>query len=715
VQGGFFSKLLGGCAAFLCTWGSLSATLEAAAPQGTPVDQLLAQENSGRKLQQAPVIDDLAFLRRVTVDLIGRIPSEADLSKYLAWPANERRQLVVEALLKDPRFADRWTAFYADLLRLRANADGGPQLTAFVHKAIEEDMPYDVMCRQLISAGGKVGKSPEVGFVLGDAADPMALAAASAQVFMGIRISCAQCHDHPFDVWKREQFYGLAAFFGKTRRIENDFTKAVYTTELDKNVILWPPEGVAPADQRKPMPPTFPFEFASAKDANNYVTRFEKARADRIARAEQANKKDKDTQSVDDLLGEAESKVRRPGADKPKEFDVVGEAKREAEKLQVEKDLSRASKLRGELALLVTNPRNKAFSRNFVNRLWHELLGHGFVEPVDDFSDHNLPSHPQTLDYLSDEFVASAFDFRTLIRTIVASQAYQRGHVYGADLATQQEAEGAFVAAPVRRMISESLFDSIVLAGHLFGIKHKPGDNVKIVKNYVRVPVGTVASLAKIKPEDGKPAGMAGMGGMNGQMARAGGGYDLESAIEVNFDALLKPQEDAPNVEVMKISDEDMESRKMLMERQARTKYVDRVVETTVDDNPLFTSALRMPTPAPPTHFLRIFGQTSRDVLGEHRDHTASMRQALMMLNGRLTHEASRVGKLEPMHDLLVGKNANPAKAVTLAYHEILTREPSAEELADAQQILKEAEGPLNGMADLRWVLFNSHEFRFLP
>ena len=65
-------------------------------------------------------------------------------------------------------------------------------------------------------ATGKAGKIPEAGFVLGDNADPMALTAATAQVFMGVRIACAQCHDHPFDVWTREQFYGLAAYFGKT-------------------------------------------------------------------------------------------------------------------------------------------------------------------------------------------------------------------------------------------------------------------------------------------------------------------------------------------------------------------------------------------------------------------------------------------------------------------------------------------------------------------
>jgi hypothetical protein len=142
---------------------------------------------------------------------------------------------------------------------------------------------------------------------------------------------------------------------------------------------------------------------------------------------------------------------------------------------------------------------------------------------------------------------------------------------------------------------------------------------------------------------------------------------------------------------------------------------VEKVVETKIDDNPKYTSAMRMPSPAPPAHFLRIFGQPARDLLGDHRDHSPSMRQALMMLNGKITHEASRVGKLEPLYKLMTGTTPDLEGAVKLAYREILTREPNGDELAEAKSLLAEAETPLEGMADLRWILFNCHEFRFIP
>ncbi len=86
-----------------------------------------------------------------------------------------------------------------------------------------------------------------------------------------------------------------------------------------------------------------------------------------------------------------------------------------------------------------------------------------------------------------------------------------------------------------------------------------------------------------------------------------------------------------------------------------------------------------------------------------------------MMLNGRLTHEASRVGELEPVYALLVGEKADVSQAIQLVYDEILTREPSAEELSEARIIIEDAGTPLDGMADLRWLLLNCDEFRFLP
>jgi hypothetical protein len=91
------------------------------------------------------------------------------------------------------------------------------------------------------------------------------------------------------------------------------------------------------------------------------------------------------------------------------------------------------------------------------------------------------------------------------------------------------------------------------------------------------------------------------------------------------------------------------------------------------------------------------------------------MRQALMMLNGKLTHEASRVGPFEPIHQLVAGKDARLNDAISLAYVEILTRHPDAEELELAKSIVGDADTALDGFADLRWVLLNSNEFRYLP
>jgi hypothetical protein len=90
------------------------------------------------------------------------------------------------------------------------------------------------------------------------------------------------------------------------------------------------------------------------------------------------------------------------------------------------------------------------------------------------------------------------------------------------------------------------------------------------------------------------------------------------------------------------------------------------------------------------------------------------MRQALMMLNGTLTHEASRVGELEPMYSVLAEKKDLDG-AVRLAYREILTREPSKTEVTEAKSIINANKDVLNGMADFRWILLNCNEFRFLP
>ena len=163
------------------------------------------------------------------------------------------------------------------------------------------------------------------------------------------------------------------------------------------------------------------------------------------------------------------------------------------------------------------------------NRVWADLVGRGIVDPIDDFSDNNPPSHPKLLDYLADEFVASGFDLRSLVRLIVSSEVYQRSHVYGAEEQLQTELEKSFLATPMRRMLSETLYDSIVTAGHLSDVKHVAGKNMKTTWRLTQV----------VKPNSGK----------QGLALTA---MKLEQKMAMNAPAMAKDDEPAPGVDVEK-------------------------------------------------------------------------------------------------------------------------------------------------------------------
>ena len=661
------------------------------------IDDILKRENAGTEAITTEAIDDSAFLRRATVDLIGRIPTMDEIRAYENL-GSDRRAKLVEKLIAYPRFSDRWTVFMSDMLRIRSDIPGGNQLLAYIHGSLENAKPYDEIVRELISASGRATSNPAVGYILGDDAKPMELAAATSQVFLGVRIGCAMCHDHPFDDWKQEEFYSFAAFFGKTKKVESRQKGMVYTTEGHEMTVLWPPEDKAAGKPRKPISPDFPFHFDKFDKAPGYLVRFEKSRLAKDQQASAGN----DSAALDALLDSNEPAVGT------RRDPVLDEAKKDSLALNVQADIYRTSELRNQLAGLITDPRNGYFARAFVNRVWAELLGHGFVEPLDNFSPYNHPHNATTLDFLAQEFVANGYDLRSLIRTITLTDAYRRSAL-PADIpiTRREESEKSFAAAPSRRMLGEVLFDSIIVAGHIRDFKWPEGANEKQITREVRVRNGEFI-------KGGTPQGEQAMMDEMPTAARRGDGYDLESSLQLDFKTIINQQERGEIEAMRAMSDEQIEAEKMkAMQKDSPAemmKFTTKKVTETIDDNPRFDSAMQMATPAPPAHFLRVFGQPDRSGLGEFRDASASLRQELMMLNGRMTHEASRVGPLEPIYQIL---KKDPKLAIDRAYQEILTRLPSLDEKSEALALL--SADPEEGMADLRWALLNSHEFRFLP
>ena len=505
-------------------------TPESAADAAAILDEILRLGNQGSEVVTTQTIDDAAFLRRATIDIIGRIPTVAETDEFEAWGGN-RREKLVDKLLNHPRFADRWTVFMADMLRVRSNIEGGNQLLAYVHGSLASAKPYDEMVRELIAASGRANSNPAVGFILGDDANPMELAAATTQIFLGVRMGCAMCHDHPFDDWEQRDFYDIAAFFGKTKKVGDQRRGTVYTTEGDRITVLWPPEDKAKPEDRNPVDPRFPFKAPKAASTPGHLVRFEKLRE------QQSRKADEGDASLDALLDAVD-----PLAGK-KADPVLAEAEKESRLLNVHGDIYRASELRGKLAQLITDPRNDFFARAYVNRVWAEMIGRGFVEPLDNFSPYAEMHHASALDFLSHEFIASGFDLRSLLRVIALSEAYRRAPLTAeVPLTVREESERNFAASPQRRMLGEALYDSIVAAGHLNDFKWPAGANKREFTREIQVPTGELVMLEGEKPtmqmEEEKPK-------------MRGDGYDLESSLKLDFNSILTPGE-ASELEAMR-------------------------------------------------------------------------------------------------------------------------------------------------------------------
>ncbi len=672
-------------------------TPASAADAANILDDILARENAGSETITTAPVDDLAFLRRATIDIIGRIPTMAEIREFESWEG-DRREMLISKLLAHPRFAERWTIFMADMLRIRSSIEGGNQLLAYVNESLAQEKSYDQLVHELISASGSANSNPAVGYILADDANPLELAATTAQTFLGVRIGCAMCHDHPFDDWEQKDLYKLAAYFGKTKVVSNRNRGMVYATEGDKMSVLWPPEDKAKPEDRSAVRPKFPIEVTETTSLLAHINRFEETR-NQLA---QKDAEGDETDALDALLDAADPKTSRD------ENSVLAEAQKESRQLNVHGDIYRSSELRSELADLIANPHNDFFAQSFVNRIWAELIGHGFVEPLDNFSPYVDLNHASTLDFLSQEFVASGFDIKHLIRIITLSDAYRRSQLTSEiPITVRENSEKNFTAAPARRMLGEVLYDSIVEAGHLKNHKWPAGANNKEVTRQIRVPTG---EFTMVENSDAPAPEM-----MTAAAPKVrNDGYDLESSLTLDFNSILSTEEKTELESMRKESDEQIKAREMAaMRKEAQQKVMNYKTETIteiIDDNPRFDSAMRMATPAPPSHFLRVFGQPARVSLGEFRDSSSSLRQQLMLLNGRLTHEASRVGPLEPLHSVL---EKDTARAIDFAYREILTRLPSAEEKSDALSLL--STDPFEGMSDLRWALLNSNEFRFIP
>ena len=197
------------------------------------IDRHLAKAWEKARVTPAPAADDAEFLRRVTLDLAGRIPSVAEARAFLADHHYDRRARLVDRLLASPRYATHFTNVWRALLIPEAGNNFQVRLQqggfeGWLKRQLARNAGYDQMVRDLLAAPIVGGQGPAAFLALAGGANPLPfylakefkpenLAAGTARVFLGVSVECAQCHNHPFASWKREQFWGFAAFFSGVR------------------------------------------------------------------------------------------------------------------------------------------------------------------------------------------------------------------------------------------------------------------------------------------------------------------------------------------------------------------------------------------------------------------------------------------------------------------------------------------------------------------
>ncbi|QDU73701.1 hypothetical protein Pan97_06990 [Bremerella volcania] len=244
-----------GRVAIMLRYQDKSAVFTAAIPLGAPIGELPKPNNFVDELvfgnlqeigiPPSPVSDDATFLRRVTLDMTGRLPTVKETESFLSSSAPDKRDQVIERLLRSPGYADFFANKWTSLLKNRR--DDASDITsnfafhAWIRDSLLDNVPYDQLVRELLAATGTVVANPPVAWYKRVKESKEQLEDV-AQLFLGVRLQCAQCHHHPFERWSQDDYYSLAAFFSQVGR---------KPTEIRGEDMIFHKRGIAAATNMK--------------------------------------------------------------------------------------------------------------------------------------------------------------------------------------------------------------------------------------------------------------------------------------------------------------------------------------------------------------------------------------------------------------------------------------------------------------------------------
>ncbi len=361
----------------------------------------------------APIADDAEFLRRVTLDFSGRIPSVDEANAFLNDTSPDKRVRLIDKLLSSPEYPRRMReAFHVQLME---RAGEHEEWTRFLEQSFAANKPWDQLVREILNPNADDEATRGAAYFFTkrlenygqQPVDLPGLTRDVGRLFLGVDLQCAQCHDHLFiDDYKQVDFQGLHTFVSHMTIRQDVKFPAVAERLIDKKT-----------------------EFMSVfiKEAKTTGPRLP--------------------------FG---SEVEVPAFAKGEEFEIAPDRK---------KNFPGKPKFR-PLAILaeqLPTPSNTQFARNIVNRLWRQMMGRGLVHPLDLHHSQNPPSHPAVLDLLATEFVAHQFDIKWLLKELAQTRTYQRSSLLPAGL-DREPSPDRYVVAIEKPLSTEQMLWSVLEA-----------------------------------------------------------------------------------------------------------------------------------------------------------------------------------------------------------------------------------------------------------
>ena len=574
------------------------------------IDSLIEANYAKTNTKPNAATTDAEFVRRIYLDIAGTIPTYQQTLRFLSSTEVDKRTQLIDDLLNSDGYASHSFNYWADVLRYTDNLSfdvRGEPYRQWIKQSLAENKPWDKFVHEIMTAEGLVWEKPMTGYLQRDSGMPLDNMNNTVRIFLGTRIGCAQCHDHPFDRWTQKEFYQMAAFTYGTMTATGGYDKRYW--EKDPGDRLR--EEYSKIEQEEEDRRQNSYRFDRIISVNMRIVN------DQVGRKIQLPKDYKYKDAKPGEVIEPKALFGAPAVPKS------GETPRQA------------------FAQWLTGKDNPRFALAIANRLWKQAFGAGLIEPVDDMMDTTVAENPELMKYLESEMKRLNFDMKEYLRIIYNTAVYQRQ-------SCSEEVplgEPYHFAGPVlRRMSAEQVWDSFL-------------------------------TLAVVDPDEYR---------------------ELPAEVRTSMISL-----DLKNVPAEKMLEAETRGAQVDGSQGKRqSKYTYKGV--------LLARASELPSPVPPSHFLRMFGQSDRELISASST-TGSVPQILFMFNGPITHML-----LEPKSTIYnnVVRKKTDAERVKVIFMTILNREPDAAESELGRQEIKK--NGAAGCGNIIWSLVNTREFLFV-